>query len=71
MWPGVGMEGWLRWFAHPFVVLSAAGREQLQAFAPNTQFLLPALQKWQLGFFCLLYLLGPEFAPTGNAHSYF
>ena len=57
--PGVGPEGWLRWFAHPFVVLSAGGHAQYPAFATNTQFLLPALQKWQLGFlsFCIFWIL--------------
>ena len=37
----------------------------------STLFLLQALQKRQLGFLISLYLLGPEFAPTGHACSYF
>ena len=37
----------------------------------STLFLLQALQKRQLGFLISLYLLGPEFASTGHACSYF
>ena len=45
----VGLEEWPGWSAHPFVVLSAGGHVY-PAFAPNTQFLLPAPQKEQLDF---------------------
>ena len=51
--PGVGPEGCLRWLAHPFGDVVCRGHVQDPAFAPNTLFLLPAPQKWQLGFFCL------------------
>ena len=47
------------------------GHAQYPAFAPDTLFLLQALQKWQLGFLVSLYLLGPEFAPAAHARSYF
>ena len=47
------------------------GARAVPAFAPDTLFLLQALQKWQLGFLVSLYLLGPEFAPTVHARSYF
>ena len=45
----------LRWFAHPFGGAVRRGHAQYPAFAPNTLFLLRALQKWQLGFlvFCI------------------
>ena len=48
--PGVGLEGWLRWFAHPLVRVSCRGRG-------STLLLLQALQKWQLGFLVSLYVL--------------
>ena len=38
VYPGVGLEGWLTWFAHSLVVLSAGGHVQHPAFASNTQF---------------------------------
>ena len=52
--PGVTAEGWLRCFAPPSVVLSAGGTRSTLLLLP-TPFLLPALQKWQLGWvwFCL------------------
>ena len=66
---GVRLEGWLRGFAHPSVGVECRGHAQYPAFAPDTQFLLPALQKWQLGFLVSLYLLGTEFAPTVCRHA--
>ena len=36
MCPGVELEGWLRWFAHPCVVLSAGGLAQYSPFAPGS-----------------------------------
>ena len=49
--PGGWLEGWLRWFVHPLLVWNAGG-------TGRTLLLLPGLQKWQLGFFCLdLYLI--------------
>ena len=51
-------EGWLRWFAHPFGGVECR-HAQPPAFAPSAVFLLPALQKWQLGFwsFCILLII--------------
>ena len=40
------VEEWLRWFAHPSDDVEYQGHAQHPAFAPNTQFLLLALQKW-------------------------
>ena len=57
MCPGVRLQGWLRWFAHPFVVLSAGG---------FTLLLLLTLQKsgsWVVFFFFGFVSFGPEFAP--------
>ena len=71
MCPGVGPEGWLRCFAHPLGGVVCRGHAQYPVFAPDTLFLLQALQKWQLGFLVSLYILGPEFAPPAHAHSYF
>ena len=71
MCPGVGPEGWLRGFAHCLGGVVCRGHAQYPAFAPNTPFLLQALQKWQLGSLVSLYLLGPEFASTAHARSYF
>ena len=47
---GIGWKRWLRWFAHPFVVLCTGGQAQYPAF-------VQALQKWQLGLLISLYLL--------------
>ena len=54
----MGLKGWVRWIAHPFVVLGAGGKPSmlLLLWIPRFFFffLLQALQKWQLGFlFCL------------------
>ena len=65
----VGLEGWPRWSAHPFVVLSA-GEHVYPAFAPNTQVFASNSSEMAAGFFFLVFF-GPEFAPTGHAHSYF
>ena len=53
MCPGVGLEVWLRNFAHPLGSVDCRGHAQYPAFALDTLFLLLALQKWQLGFFGL------------------
>ena len=53
MCPGVGLEGWLRCFAHPSGGVVCWGHAQYPAFAPDTLLLLWALQKWQLGYFGL------------------
>ena len=60
-------------FAHPLGGVACRGHAQYPAFAPNTLFLLLALQKWQLSFvfcfvFSLLYLLVQNF-PQLPAHS--
>ena len=54
--PGVWLEGWLRWSAHPFGGIECRGDAQCPAFAPNTLLLLLTLQKWQLGL-VFLYLI--------------
>ena len=55
--PGMGLEGWLRCFAHPFGGGVCRGHAQYPAFAPNPLLLLLALQKWQLGILVSLYLV--------------
>ena len=49
------------------------GHALYPAFVPDTQFLLPALQKWQLDFFFFFFwsfcIFCPEFAPTVHAGS--
>ena len=64
--PGAGSR---RGFGAPptFVAPSAAGHAQYPNFAPDAQLLLPALQKWQLGFVYFVSF-GPELAPTAHAH---
>ena len=49
----VGLEGWLRWMAHRFGGVECRRHAQYPTFAPDTLFVLPALQKWRLGFFGL------------------
>ena len=51
--------------------LRAGGREQYWASALHTYCVLPALQKWQLGFSVLFVSFGPEFAPNAYTQSYF
>ena len=65
--PGVRTEGWLREFAHPCGGVKCRGHGQDPAFAHDTLFLHPDLQKWQLGFFGLFVSCCPEFAPTAHA----
>ena len=67
MCPGVGLEGWLSCFAHPFGGVVCWGHAQHPAFAPDTLILLPAPQKWQLGFWSLciwLFMIRPNCACT-------
>ena len=40
------LEPWLRWSAHPLGGVVCRGHEQCPAFAPDTLYLLLALQKW-------------------------
>ena len=54
--PGVRLEGWLRWSAHPFGGVVCREHAQYPAFAPDTLLFLPVLQKWQLGFLVFSYL---------------
>ena len=54
MHPGVGLAGWLRWLAHPFRDIECRGHEQYPALDPDNLFLLPASQKWLLGFLVFL-----------------
>ena len=68
--PGDEVEGWLRWFTHPLSGIMCKGHAQCPDFAPETQFLLLAPQKWQLGPFVFVSL-GPEFATNAHAHCYF
>ena len=43
---------------------------QYPDFAPDTQFLLPALQKWLLSFFVFFFVsFGSEIAPTAHARN--
>ena len=55
--PGVGLQGWLRCFAHPLGGVLCRRHVQYPAFAPDTLFLLQVLQKGQLGFLVFLCLL--------------
>ena len=48
----------------PLVILTAEGHVQYPAFSANTQLLLQALQKQQLGFFGLFVSFDSGFAPT-------
>ena len=38
MCPGIRLEGWLRWFAHPSVGGTCRGASEYPAFAADTQF---------------------------------
>ena len=76
MCPGVRLEGWLRWFAHHFVIFSA-GKCAITCFTPSS-YSLSALQNWQGVMYIYIYIyiglefaLGLEFTPTEHAHSYF
>ena len=70
---GVRPEGRLRCFSHPLGGVECRGCAQYPAFAPDTLFLLPALQKWQLGFFFLFVSFGSRIGPkiTAQVRSYF
>ena len=50
--PGVGWEGWLRWFAH-----TSGGVVEEGGGIGSTLLSLLALPKWKLGFSISLYLL--------------
>ena len=67
---GQARGGGLGVLSTPLVVLSAGGQAQYPAYAPDTLFLHPALQKWQLGFLVSLYLV-QNLPQMHNAHSYF
>ena len=53
---GVRLEGCLRCFAQPSGGVECRGHAQYPVFVPDTLFLLPPLQKWQLGFLVFLSL---------------
>ena len=60
MGPGVGPEGWLRWFAHPFGGGVCKGHGQHPAFAPSSS-------EVAAGFlvFCILpFIICPSCACT-------
>lgn len=57
-------RGWLRWFAHLSVMLSAGGIAVV-CFCSDTQVFAPSFSEMTVGFFGL-YHLGPEFAPTAQ-----
>ena len=63
VWPGVQLEEWFRWFAHPFGGGVGRGYAQYPAFAPSSS-------EVEGGFFILFFGLFvsccPEFAPTGQ-----
>ena len=61
MCPGVGPEGRLRGSAHPLGGGVCRGHAQDPAFAPDPLFLLPVLQKWQVGFLVSLLSFAPNF----------
>ena len=64
--PGVLLEGWLRWFAHPFVVFSTGG-----LLLPDTQVFAPRSSEMAVYVFLVFVSFGPEFAPTAHARGYF
>ena len=55
MCPGVRLEEQLRLLAQPFGGILCRGHVQYPAFAPDTLFLLQALQKGKLVFLFFLY----------------
>ena len=71
MCPGFALEGWLRWFAHPLLLLCAEGRAQDPTFVPNTQFFAPSNSEMAVGCFFVFLSFGPEFTPAVHARSYF
>ena len=71
MCPRVGPEGRLRCFAHPLGGVVCTGHAQYPAFALTPCFCFQLFKSGSWDFFVSLYLLGPEFAPTAHARSYF
>ena len=64
--PGVELEGWLRWFVRPFVVLSAERHIQYPALGSHTQYFCSRLFRngsW-LGFFFFLYIFWSRICPN-------
>ena len=65
--PGVRLEGWLRWFAHPL------GGGMCRGPCPSTLLLLPTpcfcsrLFRSDSWVFWSLFFFGPEFAPAAHA----
>ena len=60
---GLGLEGWLRWFAYPLGGVVCRGHVQYPAFALNSRSFSWVF--WSLCIFC------PEFALTAHACNYF
>ena len=61
--PGIGLEAWLRWSAHPFGGVECRGQAQYPAFAPS----FSEVGSWVFGLFVPC---SPECAPIVHAHSY-
>ena len=64
MYPGVGLEGWLRGCAHPSSGVVCRGQG-------STLLLLQAVQKWQLNFWSLCIFRVQNLPPGVHARSYF
>ena len=69
---GVRPEGWLRWFARPYMVLSAAGIHRLLLLLLTPWFCSWLFRSGSWSFFFGLFLTCcPYFAPTAGAHGSF
>ena len=66
--PGVRPKGWRVCVC---VCVCVVGMPSILFCSRHTVFILQALQNWQLGFVVSFCFLGPAFAPTEHAHSYF
>ena len=71
--PGIMQEGWLRWFAHPSVMVQW-GMQQYPALAPNTQVFAPGSSEMvpgcYLGFlFCLFFIFRSRICPNCGMHT--
>ena len=65
--PGVGPEGWLRWFAHPFVMLCAGGMHSTLFLLPTPCFFSWLFRSGIWAFLVFLYFLSiicPNWACT-------
>ena len=66
MCSGIRLEGWLRWFAHPTVVL-CAGAGAVPCFCSQPPVVAPGSSEVAVRLFSLLFC--PEFSPTSYMHS--